>query len=193
MLGSSAMKMRRVNRNRPTVPLDVSLSVVAGQKPSSAANSRRLSGSIVIAPRGRPPAYRMSVVRPENIPVGGCRLPLPESVRPWRTLRTADSVRRSAKFAVRQLYQYYRFRKDWGTEFYALWVRSTAPKSGTRSGIDRADWLSCPNRLSIAAYFRPALRPVPQRRPAVYAINHERAMWWSPSRSGFPARSAFER
>jgi hypothetical protein len=168
-------------------------SVVAGQKPSSAANSRRLSGSIVIAPRGRPPAYRMSVVRPENIPVGGCRLPLPESVRPWRTLRTADSVRRSAKFAVRQLYQYYRFRKDWGTEFYALWVRSTAPKSGTRSGIDRADWLSCPNRLSIAAYFRPTLRPVPQRRPAVYAINHERAMWWSPSRSGFPARSAFER
>jgi hypothetical protein len=51
-------------------------------------------------------------------------------------------------------------------------VRSTAPKSH-RSGIDPSDWLSCPNRLSIAAYFRPALRTVPQPRPAVYATNHE--------------------
>ena len=29
MLGSSAVKMRRVNRNRPTVPLDVNLATAA--------------------------------------------------------------------------------------------------------------------------------------------------------------------
>ena len=42
--------------------------------------------------------------------------------------------------------------------FMELWARSTAPKSGTRSGIDRSDRVGCPNRLSVAAYFRPTLR-----------------------------------
>ena len=42
--------------------------------------------------------------------------------------------------------------------FMELWARSTVPKSGTRSGIDRSDCLGCPNRLSVAVCFRPTLR-----------------------------------
>jgi hypothetical protein len=74
MLGSSAVKMRRVNRNRPTVPLDVSLLGSGGPK---AYFGRQLTQALGIDRhrlRGRPPAYRMSLGRPENIPVGGWRL-----------------------------------------------------------------------------------------------------------------------
>jgi hypothetical protein len=43
--------------------------------------------------------------------------------------------------------------------FMELWARSTAPKSGTRSGIDRSDYLDVPTVMAVAAYFRPTLRP----------------------------------
>ena len=43
--------------------------------------------------------------------------------------------------------------------FMELWARSTAPKSGTCSGIAGSDYLDVSTVMAVAAYFRPTLRP----------------------------------